>query len=186
MSYTVTWPVGTLSVGANNATGVANSLFVQDNMQADHYFNEGATKEGHHKFAKMTISGTLSAPDDPGVANVDATYYTRYNKTPTETDQTQNVQPFFETSWGQMQLLGIRAHGLVAVSSVTGVMTVHSSFNCTITRQGVWDASTNVGKFLCTFAPPCPKCALSYVWWRYPKVNIDRYAKCCYRIGKFV
>ena len=105
MPYNSVWPDGTVSVKANEATGKQNTTFVEVELKKDHYFNEDATNDGHHKKVEMPNIAdiandpfALDANGDPTVlsASQECMLYTR-KKTATEATATQQDEPFAYT-----------------------------------------------------------------------------------------
>lgn len=73
----MTWtnPVvdGTKSVAFNKAAMNNNTAYIETKLQLDHYWDEDANKDGHHKLVEMTAE----AADPPISADMDAVYYTK-------------------------------------------------------------------------------------------------------------
>lgn len=149
----VTWnsvnPDGTKSVKANESIGQSNTTYIETEMDLDHYWNFGEDEDGRHRMAQMPkyVDGVVATPTSPTIAaGMDIAYFARL-KTAIESVAQQDVQPYARNASAIMQLLGIRACGVINVPA--GVFSVKYKHNCTITRTGV-------GRFTVTFTTALP------------------------------
>lgn len=62
MSWVQPFPTANTRISQSVAQIQANWLFIQNNINTDHYFNSGAPTEGHHKFVHLPTQGA-----DPAV-----------------------------------------------------------------------------------------------------------------------
>lgn len=134
----MTWnnPVitGTESVAANKTYLNDNSSYIETKLQLDHYWDETAGLNGHHKYANMPKLESGGTPTDPTLpAGLDLNYYCK-QKTSTESPTHQPVMPFTKDASGAvLELLGIRACAVFSVAA--GVVTVNYKHNVTsVTR----------------------------------------------------
>lgn len=65
MAWSSISPNGTLSVKANNAPMAANTVYIETELNKDHFWNIGANEDGRHQFAQMPAFETGGLPDDP-------------------------------------------------------------------------------------------------------------------------
>lgn len=132
MPFNSTWPDGAVSVEDNGLPGRQNTTFIETTMQVDHYWDEGGTLDGHHKYVQAPKSENGGTPTDPTIATgMDGAYYLK-EKTATEAPDLQNVLPYFKDDAGTpavMELLGIRACVLFEGSGVNGAQTIKYSHN---------------------------------------------------------
>ncbi len=49
MVWNSVWPIGTISVSANQAPGNQNTAYIETNQKKDHFFNEGDNLDGRHR-----------------------------------------------------------------------------------------------------------------------------------------
>lgn len=105
MTWNTTAPDGTKSVKANETILQANTSYILTTQQRDHYWNEDANNDGHHKKIELpdivNINSdpfSLDANGDPTVLSTgqDCMYYTR-PKTATEATVSQIMEPFAYT-----------------------------------------------------------------------------------------
>jgi len=173
MPWNSTWPDGTVSVKANDATGVQNTNYIKATMGAsivgtntgattDHFWDVDANLNGHHRFVKMPkFTSTAVAPDDTDPAigvGIDAAYYAKLKLT-LESTAAQDVQAFFKnTTSPVMQLLGIRAMGVftggAADPTQAEVLYSHNLATQTAGTKGIVHTST--GHYTVTFATALP------------------------------
>lgn len=161
MSSYQTWPDGTKSVKDNKAQAIFNTDYIETTMQVDHYFDEGASSDGHHKYVQSPKSESGGTPSDPSLATgQDGVSYFK-EKTAVESPAQQDVQPYFRNAGQVMQLLGIRACGVFTVDGDN--ITVNYSHNLavqdtpggsTISSDGIYRAST--GAYVVKFAAALP------------------------------
>lgn len=143
MSWSSTWPDGAQSVKTNQATGGANTTYIETGMNLDHYWGDDGDNKGRHKQVQMTQTGTAAAPDNVVLATgMDGAFYTKA-KSDTESLDNQDVQPFFIDNKAVaipgttqiMQLLGIRSMGVFAGRATNGACTIRYQHNLTsVTR----------------------------------------------------
>lgn len=62
MAWVQLFPTNATRISQSVAQIQANWLFIQQNINTDHYFNSGAPNEGHHKFMHLPTQGA-----DPAV-----------------------------------------------------------------------------------------------------------------------
>lgn len=120
MPWNPVWPIGNLSVKANETPGTQNTAYIettmgntavgtQDDTTRDHFWNVGSFEDGRHRYVcspAFTIGGN---PADPVIGDqMDGVSYIRF-KTAAESTAQQDVQPFFQNATSIMQLLGMRA-----------------------------------------------------------------------------
>lgn len=149
MVWTSVAPDGSKSVKANEATMLANTSYIETEMDKDHFWDTGVDEDGRHRFAQMPKyeDGEVSTPTSPTIAaGMDLAYFSRL-KTAIESVDQQDVQPYVRNANAIMQLLGIRACGVFNVGGA-GLTTVYSH-NCTIVR-------TDSGRFTVTFTDALP------------------------------
>lgn len=158
MTWNAISPDGTKSVKSNNAILQANTTYIATTVNADHFWADDVTRDGHHKFVqtRATNDADSSLPTNTALATgMDLVYYSRF-KTSAESTVQQDVQPFVKnvtgdaTPWasGVMQLLGIRAMAVFDVSGA-GVLSTKYSHNCTVARTGA-------GRFTASFPSNLP------------------------------
>lgn len=129
----MTWnsmaPDGAQSVKANETILQTNTTYIEDTMSADHFWDAGGTKDGHHQFVQTvaTNKSNLTMETNASLAGgMDGVFYSRF-KTEDESKAQQDCQPYFinETGVGPttnvLQLLGIRA--CVVFNFTAGVIT---------------------------------------------------------------
>lgn len=64
MTWVQAHPPGTTSVASSKTQFQQNNLYIENTLQADHYFDDAtASNDGHHKFVQLPIQGA-----DPAVA----------------------------------------------------------------------------------------------------------------------
>lgn len=64
MTWVQAHPPGTTSVASTKTQFQQNNLYIENTLQADHYFDDAtASNDGHHKYVQMPLQGA-----DPGVA----------------------------------------------------------------------------------------------------------------------
>lgn len=157
MPYNSTAPDGTKSVKDNESILQDNTTYVETTSKVDHYFNEDANNDGHHKKIEMpnisSIAGdpfALDANGDPTVLSTgqECMFYTR-EKTATEAPDSQEDEPFAYTikdptgtPVNQYMQLGSRVlvHFDVGLSSGGHAIDIKYSHNvATVVRNGVGD-----------------------------------------------
>lgn len=155
MSWHSVWPDGAVSVKSNETKGTDNTSYVEVKQKLDHYWNENASNDGHHRYVEMpdtTASGrAIDANKDPSALSAGQTclLYTR-KKTPVESPGAQYDEPYAYTvgnSVNQYMQLGFRALGHFTIAA--GVLTQTYAHNCVITR-------TSEGLFTVTFTKDLP------------------------------
>jgi hypothetical protein len=135
MAWNSTAPDGTKSVSANVPILQSNTDYIESTMQLDHYWNEGSTTDGHHKWMQTVATNNAASSQPVNVVrkkDMNVVFFGRF-KTPTEATAQQDCQPFVKNlgdssevspfPLGVMQLLGIRA---MAVFTCTGVAPVQA------------------------------------------------------------
>lgn len=152
MAWNSLAPDGTISVKANKTVLRDNTIYVETNMNKDHFWNIGSNEDGHHRYVQMpkfTTPQLSTTPANPTLsASMDGVYYCK-QKTLAESDAQQDVQPFYENfasnipSTQIMQLLGIRC--MCVFNAPGGVVTVKYSHNLTSVVR------TSLGEFTATF-----------------------------------
>ena len=93
MTWSSTFPVGTLSVKDNESIGQRNTQYIQDKMQLDHFWNEDGTKDGHHDLLHMPKQDS-----DPAVVILNGALYLK----DTVEDRTEG---FYRNSQGIYQFI---------------------------------------------------------------------------------
>lgn len=138
MVWNVNSPDGAKSVKQNTIPMQQNTAYLLSTQQKDHFFNEGADEDGHHKWAQMvaTNDADKSLQTNASLATgMDLVYFSRF-MTASETNSVitaQNTQAFVVSQNSTtpnpavLQLLGIRACCLFNVSG--GVVTMLYRFN---------------------------------------------------------
>lgn len=173
MAWNSTFPDGTKSVKANEATGQANTTYIETTLNNDHFWNIGADEDGRHKFAQMPKyeDGAVATPTSPTIAaGMDLAYFARL-KTGTESVAQQDVQPYVRNDSAIMQLLGIRACGTFNVSG--GVVTVVYAHNVSsVTR-------TATGRYTIAFDDAMPSSAYLFMGSAMRKTNDGTEDKLC-------
>ena len=126
MTWNSSWPLGTVSVGANQSTGQQNTSYIETNLgkvavgtnlntTRDHFWAVDPSLDGRHRYINsvgFTTGGPPGVPDDPVIgAGMDGVLYLRQLTSTLSTAQ-QDVQPFYRNATQVMQLLGIRAMGV--------------------------------------------------------------------------
>ena len=123
MTWNSSWPLGTVSVSANQSTGQQNTSYIETNMgnvavgtnldtTRDHFWDVDASLDGRHRYINSVGFTVGGAPDDPVIgAGMDGVSYLRELTSTLSTAQ-QDVQPFYRNATQVMQLLGIRAMGV--------------------------------------------------------------------------
>ncbi len=154
MTWTSISPDGAKSVKQNTPIMLANTAYTKDTMNVDHFWDESATADGHHRFmqTQATNDADKSIGTDATLATLmDLVYYSRY-KTPTESTAQQDSQPFAISQNSSnpaiqavLQILGIRACGVfnvdVGSGTVSSVVYSHNlrpqnMGNAGVTRNG--------------------------------------------------
>lgn len=78
MPWNSVWPDGSKSVKNNQPTGQQNTTYLEDTLVQDHFFNEGATLDGHHRFMQLVAYTSGGSPANPTIATgMDGVLYTR-------------------------------------------------------------------------------------------------------------
>ena len=97
MTFTTNWPDGTKSVRVNRTNGNNNMSYIQTTMQKDHYWNEDATKNGHHR--KVDMPKSLSNPTlvNDGVLFAKNTTDTKTEVFYTNNSKTYQLSPTFKS-----------------------------------------------------------------------------------------
>lgn len=157
MAWSDTAPDGSQSVKANESILQGNTTYIKTTLDIDHYWNDGANTDGHHRFVQMAKSETGGTPSDPTVATaMDGVAYLKQKTATEQPGAVQSILPFFKDDAATpavMELLGIRA------------MAMFSAFNGTITPKYVHNinpaAGTGIvrtakGKFTITFKNALP------------------------------
>lgn len=158
MPWNTTWPDGTVSVEDNQPTGQQNTTYVETTINTDHFFNESANEDGHHRFVQCQKSGTAATPTDIALAtDMDGAYYVRA-KSAAESTANQDVQPFYINNkvvdvagtTQVMQLLGMRACAVFTGQLVNGACTLVYSHNvASVTR-------TSAGNYTVVYTDSLP------------------------------
>lgn len=100
MSWNTTSPDGSQSVKANKSIIQDNFTYTESKLTLDHYFNDDANLDGRHRYANMPKQAS-----EPSIAtDCDGIYYLFDNV---------STQPFYKNGDSVMQLLGIRAMGVI-------------------------------------------------------------------------
>ena len=61
MTWNSTWPIGTISVKDNRATGAENTAYIETTEKVDHFWNESAPNDGKHKKVTLPVQATQPA-----------------------------------------------------------------------------------------------------------------------------
>lgn len=110
MTWNSIWPLGTTSVKNNRASGQQNTAYMETKQKLDHYWNENANNDGHHRYVEMPNITAASRPSgidvnkDPSALAAGQTclLYTR-KKTPTESPGAQYDEPYVYTEAGAVK-----------------------------------------------------------------------------------
>ena len=168
MSWNPLFPIGTISVKANEVIGTGNMSYIQTTMGVDpigtnavttrdHFWDVGANEDGRHRFVQspdFTVGGN---PADPVIGTgMDVVYYSKLLSSTVSTAQ-QDVQAFFKNGEAPdqiMMLLGIRAMGVFTAN--TGVDPTQAevvySHNLALQAAGTPGIVSNgTGRFTITF-----------------------------------
>lgn len=113
MTWTSNWPDGSKSVRGNESAGTGNMSYIENKMKLDHYWNEDANKDGHHKIIQMTEEAT-----DPALATgMDGSIYLKSDGS--------RIQGFYRNTNGIYQFIPAFLSGTVNMStSVTNIVAV--------------------------------------------------------------
>ena len=159
MVWNSLWPDGAQSVKTNQATGAANTTYIETEMNKDHYWKISGNNDGHHQWVQMTQSGTAAVPvDEPLATGMSGIIYSKA-KSEAEVDTgNQDVQPFFTSNKTVdvpgtsqvMQLLGMRACCLFTGRDTDGFCTIKYNHNVTSVER------TAIGQYDIIFADTLP------------------------------
>ena len=107
MTWTSNWPDGSKSVRGNESAGTGNMSYIETKMKLDHYWNEDANKDGHHKIIQMTEEDT-----DPALATgMDGAIYLKSDGS--------RIQGFYRNTNGIYQFIPAFLIGTVNMSTST-------------------------------------------------------------------
>lgn len=107
MTWTSNWPDGSKSVRGNESAGTGNMSYIENKMKLDHYWNEDANKDGHHKIIQMTEEAT-----DPALATgMDGAIYLKSDGS--------RIQGFYRNTNGIYQFIPAFLSGTVNMSTST-------------------------------------------------------------------
>ena len=147
---------GTESVAANKQYLDDNSIYIKAKQQLDHYWDETAGLDGHHKYVNMPKLESGGTPIDPTLpAGLNLNYYCK-QKTTTESPTHVPVMPFTKDASGAvLELLGIRAMCVFSMSGTTITQNYSHNMNPQVhaTPGIVLDAT---GFFTANFASALP------------------------------
>jgi hypothetical protein len=107
MTWTVGWPTGNISVKNNKTPGQNNMAYIETTAQVDHYFDEGAGFDGHHKFIKMPVQASDVSPG----ANMDGAIYLKSDGT--------TVQGYYQNAINVYEFIPAYKSGTVSVTSTS-------------------------------------------------------------------
>ena len=149
MPWNSTSPDGTKSVKDNETPMQQNTSYIETKMALDHYWNEDATNDGHHKQVE-----SINKASDPASLSTasNALYYSRL-KTAAEAPDAQKTEPFVYTQVGAVNhylQLGFRAMVHFQGRSTNGNCTLKYSHNVTTVER------TAKGLYTVTFTVAMP------------------------------
>jgi len=149
MSWSSVAPDGSQAVKANRSILDGNTTYTETKLKLDHYWNEDANNDGHHKKIEMP-----NALVDPSALSTGMNIYGYCrDKTVAESATAQKSEPFIYSQVGAVNhylQLGFRAmlnFSILNVSPFT--ITTLYSHNCSVARTGI-------GTFTLTFTNPLP------------------------------
>jgi hypothetical protein len=102
MVWVQVFPTGATLINQSVQQFNDNWLFLQNNINTDHYFDTGAPFEGHHRFSQY-----VNQAGDPGLLT-DGAVYVKPNSTG------GSIQPFFENAINVRQIPTCLNRGVIA------------------------------------------------------------------------
>lgn len=162
MSYTTNTPRGDLLPVDERPRFQNNFTYIQTNLRDDHFWNEDANLDGHHRrmaLPDIADTGITLTGSDPSALPTDATgqFYVR-PKTSNESPEAQNSEPFYMMNDGaanQFLQLGVRA--MVTFRVASNAITLNSNGDPWDYQHNVSGVTRNAaGLFTVTFATALP------------------------------